>query len=92
MYTSDLFDSILELDVNEYLMEVYPTMNLESRRAIAKYCLDYVDVEELLSNEITMWVNNYAKIQAGYRVIEDFVVTEDEAVEIEEPPSVDYSA
>ncbi len=39
MYTSDLFDSILELDVNEYLMEVYPTMNLESRRAIAKYCL-----------------------------------------------------
>jgi len=73
--------SIIEFDVNQYLIENHSRLNLSNRRAICKFSVDYIDPEEYLAEAVDQWVANYASITCGFSTLEDLLDEDDEEEE-----------
>lgn len=56
------YDRVFSFDINSYLVENYPVMNMATRRSICALSLDWFDTEHL-EDVVDEVVSHYAKDQ-----------------------------
>ena len=54
------YDRVFSFDINSYLVENYPVMNMATRRSICELSLDWFDTEHL-EDVVDEVVSHYAK-------------------------------
>ena len=59
------FDGEYVFDINQYLIDTYPSMNLPSRRGVCDWVRERID-EEVIEEQIDEIVSMYALEQQGW--------------------------
>ena len=81
---NDAYDPLLKIDVNEYLIETYPTLTAKNRQSVWTLCQNDEDFDyDSIHDQIDDWVYEYAESNPEV-VLEDSSDANEEEEEEEE--------